>query len=288
MATRMCDVCGVRPAVMTVRRTVPGGPSRIEHLCEVHAAEARGGPSAFAGSPMGGGSLFDEFFGRFFDEGQQRTTPGRASVLRRRAEQVDITRYFSDATTELLQLAARLATEQGSPDLTDEHLLLAALEDGTVRRALEAADADPDQIRAQLEQEAEKGGRTDVAPSLASGAKRALLAAYEESRALGASYIGPEHVLLALTEDEESEAARLLSRFGLLHTKLRGAVVRGGTPLAARRASQRAPRPPSTSIAATSPGWPVRAGSTPSSAVPRRSRRPSRSWRAGPKTTPCS
>jgi ATP-dependent Clp protease ATP-binding subunit ClpC len=44
---------------------------------------------------------------------------------------------------------------------------------------------------------------------------------------LGASYIGPEHVLLALARDEESEAGKLLDRFGLSHTRLRGAVVRG-------------------------------------------------------------
>jgi ATP-dependent Clp protease ATP-binding subunit ClpC len=96
-----------------------------------------------------------------------------------------------------------------------------------VRRVLEAADADADQIRAQLEESAERGGSTDVAPSLSPGAKRALLAAYEESRALGSSYIGPEHILLAMAADEESEAARVLSRFGLSHTRLRGAVMRG-------------------------------------------------------------
>ncbi len=104
---------------------------------------------------------------------------------------------------------------------------LLALEDGTVRRVLEGADVDADQVRAQLEEEAEKGGRTDIAPSLAPDAKRALLAAYDESRALGASYVGPEHVLLALVSDEESDAGRLLGRFGLSHTRLRGAVVRG-------------------------------------------------------------
>ena len=91
---------------------------------------------------------------------------------------------------------------------------------------LEEVGADPEAIRAQLEEEAEKGGRTDVSPS-APDAKRALLVAYDESRALGSSYIGPEHVLLALAADEESEAGRLLSRFGLSHTRLRGAVVRG-------------------------------------------------------------
>src|ERR687889_73275 len=189
---RLCDVCGIRPAVVTVRRVVPGEPPRTEHLCEVHAAEAGvgGGRSPFGGSPFGGGSLFDDFFDRFFDE-EPRGARGGGVAPRRQAEQVDITQFFSDATSELLQRAAQQAVEWGSLDLTSEHLLYAALQDNVVRRVLEGADA------------------------------------YDESRALGASYIGPEHVLLALAADDESEAGRLLSRFGLSHTKLRGAVVRG-------------------------------------------------------------
>ena len=232
MATRMCEVCGVRPATVAIRRIVPGEPPRIEHLCEVHAAEARGGRSRPRGSPLGGGSLFDDFFGRFFEEGASggagRSSAGRRSVApERSAEQVDITQLFSGSTNELLQRAARQAAEWGSADLNTEHLLHAALEDKVVRRVLEGADADPDQIRAQLEEETEKEARKDVSPSLAPDAKRALLAAYEESQALGSSYIGPEHVLLALASDEESEAAGVLSRFGLSHTRLRGAVMRG-------------------------------------------------------------
>ncbi len=226
METRMCDVCGIRPAVVTVRRVVPGEGQRVEHLCEIHAAEAGAGRSSFGGrSPLGGGSLFDDFFGRFFDEEPRGFSRGMASP--RQAEQVDITQFFSDSTTNLLQRAAQQALEWGSLDLTSEHLLYAALEDRVVRRVLEEVGADPQAIRAQLEEEAQKGGRTDVSPSLAPDAKRALLAAYEESRDLGSSYIGPEHVLLALAADDESDGGRLLSRFGLSHTKLRGAVVRG-------------------------------------------------------------
>jgi ATP-dependent Clp protease ATP-binding subunit ClpC len=148
-------------------------------------------------------------------------------VPERRAEQVDITQLFSDSTDELLQRAARQAAEWGSSDLNTEHLLYAALEDGVVRRVLEGTDADPDQIRAQLEEETGKEARKKYLPRLAPDAKRALLAAYEEAQALGSSYIGPEHVLLALASDDEGEAGRLLSRFGLSHTELRGAVVRG-------------------------------------------------------------
>src|ERR687894_1421095 len=232
MATRMCEVCGVRPATVAIRRIVPGEPPRIEHLCEVHAAEARGGRSRPRGSPLGGGSLFDDFFGRFFEEGASggagRSSAGRRSVApERSAEQVDITQLFSGSTNELLQRAARQAAQWGSADLNTEHLLHAALEDKVVRRVLEGADADPDQIRAQLEEETEKEARKDVSPSLAPDAKRALLAAYEEPQTLGSSYICPEHVLLALASDEESEAAGVLSRFGLSHTRLRGAVMRG-------------------------------------------------------------
>jgi ATP-dependent Clp protease ATP-binding subunit ClpC len=231
MARRMCEVCGVRPATVAIRRITPGEPPKIEHLCEVHAAEARGGHSRLGGSPLGGGSLFDDFFSRFFEEGAsggaRRSGAERSVVPERRAEQVDITQLFSDSTDELLQRAARQAAQWGSADLNTEHLLSAALEDGVVRRVLEGADGAPDQIRAQLEEQTEKEARRDVSPSLAPDAKRALLAAYEEAQALGSSYIGPEHVLLALAADDEGEAGRLLSRFGLSHTRLRGAVVRG-------------------------------------------------------------
>ena len=192
--TRLCDVCGLRPAVTAVRRIVSGEPPRTEHLCEVHAAQASvgGRSSPFGG---GGGSLFDDFFNRFFDDasgGPRRIPIGGGSAPRgRQAEQVDITQFFSDSTSDLLQRAAQQAAEWGSLDLNTEHLLWSALEDDVARRVLEEVDADPAAIKVQLEEEVGKGARTDVSPSLAPDAKRALLSAYEESQALGASYIGP-------------------------------------------------------------------------------------------------
>jgi ATP-dependent Clp protease ATP-binding subunit ClpC len=223
MANSMCDVCGARPATVAIRRIVPGGGQRVEHLCDIHAAQASRGRSSF-----GGGSLFDDFFNQFLETpGGVRRIPVGAEAPGRRAEQVDVTRFFSESTNELLQRAARRAMEWGNADLTTEHLLHAALEDDMARHVLGWVDADPDAISAQLEEEADKGARTDSSPSLAPDAKRALLAAYEESQALESSYIGPEHILLALAKDEESGAGQLLSRFGVSHPRLRGAVVRG-------------------------------------------------------------
>jgi ATP-dependent Clp protease ATP-binding subunit ClpC len=223
MARKMCDVCGVRPATTQIRRVIPGGGQRVEHLCDVHAAQARGRRSS-----LGGGSPFDDFFTQFFETpGRPHRIPIGQEATGRRAEQVDVTTFFSESTSELLRRAAQRAMEWGSADLTTEHLLYAALEDGMARHVIEWVDADPDAISTQLEEEADKGGPTNLSSSLAPDAKRALLAAYEESQALGSSYIGPEHIVLALARDEESEAGRLLSRFGVSHTKLRGAVVRG-------------------------------------------------------------
>src|SRR5439155_8452180 len=152
----------------------------------------------------------------------------------------DVTEYFSDATRQLLQQAAQKALEWGSLDLDPDHLLWAALQDDVVKHVLRQVDADPVAVAAQVEDEAEQNERTDVAPSLSPDAKAALLAAYEESRELGSSYVGPEHVLLALARDTETPAGELLARFGITHTKLRGAVIRGveesGRPASATKA----------------------------------------------------
>src|ERR687898_21482 len=182
------------------------------------------------------GSLFDEFFSDFFDRpfgADQGTGPSAvrsgtpAQTARRRVEQVDITDFFSDATRELLQSAAQRALEWGSLDLDSEHLLWAAMQDDLVAQIVRQADGDPEAIAAQVADEAERGGRTDVAPSLSPEAKAALLRAYDEMRELNSSYLGPEHVLLALAADTESDAGRILQRFGLSHTALRAAVIRG-------------------------------------------------------------
>jgi ATP-dependent Clp protease ATP-binding subunit ClpC len=213
-----------RPAVASRVRLRPDGTQEVEYLCEIDVAEER------MGRLGGRGSLFDDFFSDFFGDGQPGAgggglTPRRAPE--RQVERVDVTQFFSDATRELLQRAAQTALEWGSLDLDTDHLLYAALQDDVVRHVLEQLDADPQAIADQLEEEADKAERTDVAPSLSPDAKAALLAAYEESRELGSSYVGPEHVLLALAHDTETEAGQLLERFGLSHTKLRGAVIRG-------------------------------------------------------------
>src|SRR4051812_43936830 len=235
-AEHLCQRHG-RPAVASRVRVRPDGTQEVEYLCEIDLAEER------MGRLGGGRSLFDEFFSDFFgDSPAGRAGTAATQAPARRAENVDVTQFFSDDPRRLLQRAAQTALEWGSLDLESDHLLYGALQEDVVRHVLQQVDADPDAIAAQLEEEAEKGERTDVAPSLAPDAKAALLAAYEESRELGVSYVGPEHVLLALARDTESEAGRLLERFGVSHTKLRGAVIRGVEASGATRETSKTPK----------------------------------------------
>jgi ATP-dependent Clp protease ATP-binding subunit ClpC len=246
MSATICENCGIRPAAETVRLQLNG--QTIEaNLCEVCLAGARAGQlppgklarrfaevGASSRSPFGNrSSLFDEFFSDFFDGAQSPSSPGASGSARspartrRPIEQVDVTEYFSDATRELLQRAAQKALEWGSLDLDTDHLLWAAAQDDVVKHVLKQLEVDADALAAQVEDEAEQTPRTDIAPSLSPDAKATLLTAYEESRELGSSYVGPEHILLALARDREGPAGDLLSRFGVTHTKLRGAVIRG-------------------------------------------------------------
>ncbi|MDX6379981.1 MAG: ATP-dependent Clp protease ATP-binding subunit ClpC [Rubrobacteraceae bacterium] len=174
----------------------PWGVPRTEYLCEVHAAQARGRHSSF-----GGGSLFDDFFSRFSDTPERpsraltrRVTPGR------QAEQVDITQFFSDSTSELLQRAAEKAAEWGSPELNTEHLLYSALEDEVARRILEGVDADPAALTAQIEEEVSKGGRAEVSPSLFLGPTG--VGKTELARTLAEALFGDEAAMVRIDMSE--------------------------------------------------------------------------------------
>ncbi|MEV4845892.1 ATP-dependent Clp protease ATP-binding subunit [Micromonospora matsumotoense] len=156
------------------------------------------GPGDFGSDP------WDEFLARYF---------GRGEGGRRPAHRVDITRLMTADAREMLADAARRAAQKHSTDLDTDHLLWAALQRDPLRDLVRRAGADPDTLVNAL------GGRADGAPggevppnlSLTPAAKRALLDAHQLSRAMGANYIGPEHILMALPLNPESPAGRMLA-----------------------------------------------------------------------------
>ncbi|MGQ0482054.1 MAG: ATP-dependent Clp protease ATP-binding subunit [Pseudonocardia sp.] len=151
-------------------------------------------------SGFGDGS-FDDFVARFF---------GGQGDPRRPVYRVDLSRLLTAPARAMIAAAAQLVAERGGHDLGAEHLLWAATRMPALAELLGAAGADPDRIAASVDGAMPDGPPADQPPELTPAAKRALLEAHQIARALGAGYIGPEHVLLALSANGESPAGRLL------------------------------------------------------------------------------
>ncbi|MGW2822063.1 ATP-dependent Clp protease ATP-binding subunit [Streptomyces sp. NPDC001443] len=163
----------------------------------------------FGRSPFEG---FDELMSRFFGgQGQ----PPQA----RRVQALDIGSLLSERARELVAEARDLAAAEGSDELDARHLLAATTTHHSTRRLIAEAGADPDRIRERLglgEDAAERTAPTTLTPA----AKRALLDAYQISRAEDSSYIGPEHLLRALAANPESTAGRALADTGWEPTRM--------------------------------------------------------------------
>jgi len=166
---------------------------------------------------------WDEFLARYFGRGEGR-----------RPQRVDITRLMTADARELLIDAARRAAMVGSHDLDTDHLLWAALQRAALRELVRRAGADPDALVNALGGPAEpspaREGQLPSNLSLTPAAKRALLDAHQLSRAMGASYIGPEHILMALPLNPESPAGRMLAAGRVQPQSLQAAGVERGVP----------------------------------------------------------
>ncbi|MFC7530746.1 ATP-dependent Clp protease ATP-binding subunit [Actinoplanes sp. GCM10030250] len=172
--------------------------------------------------PSGPGQ-WDDLFARFFG----------AAEPRRAAQRFDIARYMSNDARQVLTEAARraadLATgERELADLDTDDLLWAVLQQDAMQQTVRKAGTDPEVLLAELETQAggevartaaanrraEMGAAGREQPeqvALTPAAKRALLDSLQISRAVGASYIGPEHILMALGLNTDSVAGRMLA-----------------------------------------------------------------------------
>jgi ATP-dependent Clp protease ATP-binding subunit ClpC len=155
------------------------------------------GPGDFGRDPLG------EFLARFLGAAPS----GGRSVGPR---YFDFVRLMSEPARQLVSSAAAYAAEHGSTDLNTEHLLRAALTTDPTRAMVSRAGGDPDTIVAEIDRHAGEGPRRSsiaVSPAV----KRALMDAHQVARSSGSSYIGPEHVLVALAANRDSAAGQILN-----------------------------------------------------------------------------
>ncbi|HEX2175195.1 MAG TPA: ATP-dependent Clp protease ATP-binding subunit [Nocardioidaceae bacterium] len=164
---------------------------------------------------------FDDFFARLLGSGG-----GAGGAFRR----VDITELMAEETHRLLADAAADAGELGHADLDVPHLLRATTRQDSTRQLLARAGVDPDALADAVHRQlppGREGTRGSRPANLTAQARKALLDSYQVARSLGASYISPEHVLLAMAADEESGPGQLLGQ-GATAQRLADSAAAGG------------------------------------------------------------
>ncbi len=145
-------------------------------------------------------------------------------------ESVDVTDAFSEQTLELLQRAAEKAHELRRNELDTEHLLYVLADTDVVAALLRELKLSPQDIKGYIDQHAQTGAAAADAPidrmSISPRLKKVFQYAFQVSRELGHSYVGPEHLLIGLAAVPESIAGTLLKKYGVTPEGLRQKVVK--------------------------------------------------------------
>ncbi len=176
--------------------------------------------ATFFGADGFGRSPFDEYLARLF---------GAGAGSRR---QVNITDLLTQPTQNMLGEAARYARERGQEELDALHMLWVAAKQEPTRTLLTSAGVDPDAFANSVENHlpaARVRESEESAVALTPEGRRVLTDAYQVARALGATYISPEHLVLAMAANEGSQAGRLLGAAGATPDQL-GASSAAQTP----------------------------------------------------------
>ncbi len=212
MATTTCENCKIRPAALTLLRTVNGKEQRM-NLCHTCAEDLQVFGSEFADF----GSFFnDPFLGA-------RRVPGWQP---REEERVNILEMFAERAKGVVAKAAAVAQERGVKYLDTEHLLIGVAEEPEVgAKLLKALDVNPDDLISYLKENTPAGEPHTAEPELSPRAKQALELAFHASRNLEHDYVGSEHILLGLIMEEEGLAAQTLKKYGITEVKARQALL---------------------------------------------------------------
>ncbi|MGN6206122.1 ATP-dependent Clp protease ATP-binding subunit [Humibacter sp.] len=167
----------------------------------------------------GDGNSFDEFLARYL-----------AGERARAARSIDISRFLSRRTQEVLQRAGRFALEHGHNELDALHILRVMADEDPAADAMRRIGVDPARIvRAADQRLPQTGDATTDAPALTQSAQRTLFHAYQVARASGSTYIDPEHLFYALVIAQDSPAGQVLQSAGVTPEALAGAMREAAT-----------------------------------------------------------
>ena len=137
--------------------------------------------------------------------------------------------YFNQKAIKAVMFAQEEARRTGHSVVGTEHLLLGLIGEATAAAALILKDLKVTlhESRRLIEGMTGRGsGYSPVNIPFTPKAKKMFEQAFQEARQLGEQAIAPEHLLLAITSDPESLAAKILIMQGVDLIKLRGLLIK--------------------------------------------------------------
>ena len=157
--------------------------------------------------PGGGAGAFEEFLARYLAGERQRSEQ----------RPIDIGRFLSARTQQVLQAAAQFALQRGQREVDALHVLHVLMQEGDARDAVARLGVDPAAIVGAVElrlpaaSTASDADGAAVTPSV----QRVLFHALQVARSSGSTYIDPEHVFFALVLGQDAPSGQVLAAAGV-------------------------------------------------------------------------
>ncbi|MBN9155392.1 MAG: ATP-dependent Clp protease ATP-binding subunit [Microbacterium sp.] len=153
-----------------------------------------------------GASAFDDFLARYL-----------AGERARQERSIDLSRFLSSRTQEILQAAGKFALERGQHELDALHILRVIVAEPPASDAVTRIGADPRAIaRAAEERLPAASAPADVDGAVITpSVQRALFHAFQVARSSGSTYVAPEHLFFALVLGQDTPAGQVLAQAGV-------------------------------------------------------------------------
>lgn len=196
----VCDICKIRPAEARITFLRNGHP-RVIDVCGQDYAALQANPNL------------------------STLLPSEDMAESTQYQEVNLGELLSEPAQICLQNAAESAISFASPKIENPHLLIALAKNELVTQLLSVFKIKTADIQGYIEANLTKGTANVKMPAPSAELQQVLADAHRISTEFAHTYIGPEHLLVSLLQNDQGLAGNLLRKYGLTIEGVRQQIV---------------------------------------------------------------
>jgi ATP-dependent Clp protease ATP-binding subunit ClpC len=223
---KICDICGVRPAIMNAL-VIQNGLQTILELCELdYMALDFLQKKSYGMGDYSSNDPLSELFDDSLDDEDVLPVTNISYVATQSKEFFELDKRMSDELKQIVIDSGDVALSYRKSVIDVEHLLYALLSDEIVVLLLDLIGVDKVEVRNAIDKSAEKREQyvfttNPLKLPLSDTSVEVLQNALVNAKEYNSQKIEPEHVLMAVSEDPQSLAGSLLRGYGITAVALR-------------------------------------------------------------------